>query len=226
MSTGFLWPVFFLRLRGRHSQKSWQEGWSARWRNGIFFSLWEDEQKGWVQMDRRLTCQSWQWECHCWGIFSGLSSRWREEGGEGGSRGTWSLWTIPWRWRQLTASRAELKREVVFYARLLTNIVCLSRPWGRLCPDAGFVSFLRLKVQLSIDTLSYQCRKGLWAVWLLKHRLRPWEVMRWKSASCHSGCVMEGVHRHRRFRVWCKNKSGGSTGYQRCNSSGILLLED
>ena len=64
----------------------------------------------------------------------------------------------------------------------------LSRRW--LC------FLLRLKVQLSIDTLSYQCRKGL--VW----GPEKWWEKYWKSASCHSGCVMQKSDASRRRCHW------------------------
>jgi len=49
-----------------------------------------------------------------------------------------------------------------------------------------------------------------------------------KRVSCHSGCVMQKkAYRHfKEVSSGCKKRSGGSTGYQRCNSSDILLLED
>jgi len=41
-----------------------------------------------------------------------------------------------------------------------------------------------------------------------------------KNASCDSGCVMQ------KYTNASRRRSGGSTGYQRCDSSDILLLED
>jgi len=74
------------------------------------------------------------------------------------------------------------------------------------------------------------------ALWLLKNRLRSEAVRKnhRKSASCCGGCVMRiiGIGRWR-FKerpenviFGCKKRSGGFTGYQRCESSVILLLED
>ena len=54
---------------------------------------------------------------------------------------------------------------------------------------------LRLKVQLSIDTLSYQCKKACErsGCWNIDWGLRPGEVVRnnHKRVSCHSGCVTQ-----------------------------------
>ena len=44
-----------------------------------------------------------------------------------------------------------------------------------------------------------------------------------KSVSCHSDCVMQKTQT---LQGEGKKRSGGSTGYQKCDSSDILLLED
>ena len=41
-----------------------------------------------------------------------------------------------------------------------------------------------------------------------------------KRASCRGGCVMQ------KYTDASRRRSGGSTGYQRCDLSDILLLED
>ena len=127
-------------------------------------SLWEDEQTKWVEME------SWQWGCHCWGhLRNGGCSRVCQVGqGRRGerreSKRTWSLWTIPWWWRQLTASRTErmtvmascwvdfpfarirskalrrwwAQKRVVFCARL--EALRDRRCWWGHCPDVDFPS--------------------------------------------------------------------------------------
>ena len=65
------------------------------------------EQTRWVEMG------SWRWGCHWWGHWSNGGYSWVCQVGEwrrgerGESKRTWSFWTIPWWWRQLTASRTE-----------------------------------------------------------------------------------------------------------------------
>jgi len=89
---------------------------------------------------------------------------------------------------------------------------------------------LLLKEQLSIDTLSYQCTKGLWAVGLaVETSIGVWGSGKWWEKVSHV-TVTVLCKRHRRFKervsLGCKKRSGGSTGYQKCDSSDILLLED
>ena len=130
-------------------------------------------------------------------------------GERGESKRTCSLWTIPWWWRQLTASRTErmtvvasfwvdstfarirskalrrCQKRVVFYARL--EALRDRRCWwgGRLCPDADFVSFWGWRYNLVLTYCPINAEKACErsGCWNIDWGLRPREVVRknhWK----------------------------------------------
>ena len=125
-------------------------------------------------------------------------------GERGESKRTCSLWTIPWWWRQLTASRTErmtvvasfwvdstfarirskalrrCQKRVVFYARL--EALRDRRCWwgGRLCPDTDFVSFWGWRYNLVLTYCPINAEKACErsGCWNIDWGLRPREVVR------------------------------------------------
>ena len=143
--------------------------------------------------------ESWRWRYHCWShLRNGGCSRVcqvgqgrRDERGE--SKRTWSLWTIPWWWRQLTALRTERMTVMAScwvdfpFARMRSKgsppqkrVIFCARPealrdrwcWWGLCPDTDFISFYCWRNNLVLTHCPINAPRACErSVWLLKHRL-------------------------------------------------------